>query len=78
MVKTVLEWYTLEEKLPFDGECFGEKQYAEVLAYIRHDWNTVETFRYINNKFVIYINGEEIDFTDTVIYWAYVPMIKEE
>jgi hypothetical protein len=78
MIKTTLEWYTLDEKLPFDGNNFTENEYAEVLCSIRHNWETVEVFRYLNGRFVIYYDGELVDFTDDVLYWTYVPNLKEE
>lgn len=77
MIETTIEWYTLDEKLPYDGECFSEERYAEVLGAIRLNWDTVETFRYMNNQLGLFSNGKWVDFTNSINYWAYVPMIGE-
>lgn len=73
MIKTTIEWYTLDEKLPFDGKCFSEGQYAEVLCSV--EYCIVETFRYLNNQLGIFQYGEWLDYTGDVKYWAYVPEI---
>lgn len=76
MKKTTIEWFTIDEKKPFDGEPITEDVYRELLCFIRHDWDTVEVFRYVDNKFVLYVDKKECDFTDSVIYWAYIPDVE--
>ena len=82
MIKTTIEWYTLDEKLPFDGEWFGDEKYKELLGVIDLSANditfkTMEMFRYLDGMFGIYVDGEFIDFTKDILYWAYVPKIGE-
>ena len=84
MIKTEIEWYMLDEKLPFDGDLVTDGRYEELLGCMNmfsKNWNidrrTVEVFRYLNGRFGIYYDGDFADFTEDVLYWAYVPEIGE-
>lgn len=85
MIKTTIEWYTLDEKLPFDGDLVTEERYEELLGCINMfsknwgiDRQTVEVFRYLNGQFTMYYDGDGVDFTEDIEYWAYVPKIGVE
>ena len=82
MIKTTIEWYTLDEKLPFDGTMYGEHEYRELLAIITLtangiNFDTIQPFRYLDGAFGIYFDGDFVDCTEQVKYWAYVPEIGE-
>lgn len=80
MIKTTIEWYTLDEKLPFDGELYGMNDYVEVMCIVeihRHE-DSCEVLRWLDGKLMHYYDGEFIDSTKRVKYWAYVPKIGVE
>ena len=83
MIKTTIEWYTLDEKLPYDGKILRIDDDCDVLclfefkitqkALVKH----IEQVYWIDKKFMMYNDGELVDYTDEVKYWAYVPEIGE-
>ena len=83
MIKTTIEWYTLDEKLPYDGEILWMDNITEILCQVEVKVGSSLSFTYIDQldwsggKIVKMSDGEYIDVTDDVKYWAYVPEIKE-
>jgi len=83
MVKTEIEWYTLDEKLPFDGKILGIDDTTEIICIVEFKMATLylsffEQLDWIGGKIVQMYDGEYVDVTDSVKYWAYVPKVGVE
>lgn len=84
MIKTIIEWYTLDEKLPFDGGLLRIDDDAEILCLLKFSIGKILGVEYIEqmdwiDKKVMRLNdGEWVDYTEEVKYWAYVPEIGVE
>lgn len=83
MIKTAIEWYTLDEKLPYDGKILGLNDETKILCVIETkvcttlSYITIEQLEWLDGKVMTYYDGEIIDCTENVKYWAYVPEIGE-
>ena len=83
MIKTTIEWYTLDEKLPYDGKKLCENDKTEIICIVEFKiagtlyLSYFEQLDWIGGKIVQMYDGEYIDVTDSVKYWAYVPEIGE-
>ena len=83
MIKTTIEWYTLDEKLPYDGEYLSEYDETEIVCLLKFNIGKnlsvefIDQLDWISGKPMKLNDGEWVDYTEHVKYWAYVPKIGE-
>lgn len=83
MIKTAIEWYTLDEKLPYDGKILWMDDRTDILCQVEIKIGSSLYLTYIDQldwsggKIVQMLDGEYVDVTDSVKYWAYIPEIGE-
>lgn len=80
MIKTTIEWYTLDEKLPTETKYVESGGFIGVLCAVevRVDYENFITYKILkweNGRFLQYSDRKCRDYTEHVKYWAYVPMI---
>lgn len=84
MIKTTIEWYTLDEKLPFDGKWLTIDDKSDILCMLKFNIcktlsiEYIEQMDWIDKKVMRLNDGEWVDYTEEVKYWAYVPKIGVE
>ena len=81
MIKTTIEWYTLDEKLPYDGKWLTIDDESDILCMLKFNIcktlsiEYIERMDWIDKKALRLNDGEWVDYTEEVKYWAYMPEI---
>lgn len=83
MIKTTIEWYTMDEKLPYDGKILSDYDDTEIVCILKFNISKdlsiefIEQMDWIDGKVMKINDGEWVDYSEQVKYWAYVPKIGE-
>jgi hypothetical protein len=84
MIETKIKWYTLSEKLPYDGEKLTIDDECDILCLLEFKVGEtilgkhIQHVYWVDKKVMMYNSEKLVDYTEHVKYWTYVPEIGVE